>query len=150
MNNSLYTTIPKVELLPPMTPEEEAIDYATTFEQENLEVEIPNLFTVYCQIEKAFYEAGYNVTTASRPINEENPFKSNYGLQTPKKEVQFLTGGLDDFGIEYIVKSGAYKNASGRSTNKRFSFVELRNGIADYYKLYEKTDQIPFLVGDVQ
>ena len=151
MNNSLYTTIPpELEYLPEMTPEEEMDDYIHTFDSvpdENKLYEI-DLFRIYNGIDDAFLEAGYEVTTSSRPV-EGNPFKCIYGFETPKNELKYLTYVLDRLGVEYTVKSGAFKNADGRLTNKRFAFVELKNGISDYYKIYSKTDEIPYLCGDV-
>lgn len=151
MNNSLYTTIPpELEYLPEMTPEEEMDDYIHTFDSvpdENKLYEI-DLFRIYNGIDAAFLEAGYEVTNSSRPV-EGNPFQCIYGFETPKNELKYLTYVLDRLGVEYTVKSGAFKNADGRLTNKRFAFVELKNGISDYYKIYSKTDEIPYLCGDV-
>lgn len=151
MNNSLHTTIPpELEYYPEMTPEEEMDDYIRTFDNvpdENELYEI-DLFRVYNCIDSTFHETGYEVHTSSRPING-NPFKCTYGFETPKTEVEYLTNVLDRLGVEYTVKFGAFKNADGRLTNKRFAFVELKNGISDYYKIYSKTDEIPYLCGDV-
>lgn len=151
MNNSLYTTIPpELEYLPEMTPEEEMDDYLRTFDNvpdENEIIEI-DLWRVQSQLERTFFESGYNIHTTSRPI-AGNPFHCTFGFETPKDEVKYLTALLDDFKIKYAVKDGAFKNTSGRWTNKRNAYVELSNGINDYYKLYSKTDEIPFLVGDV-
>lgn len=150
MNNSLYTTIPKVDLLPPETPEEIELDYAATFDNAPDENELMkiDLWRVQSQLDRTFFESGYEVHTTSRPI-AGNPFHCTFGFDTPKDEVKYLTALLNDFGIEYTVKNGAFKNTSGRLTNKRNAYVELADGIDGYYKLYNKTDEIPFLVGDV-
>ena len=151
MNNGLYTTVPPtLEYLPEMTPEEEMADYIANFDNTPDENEIikMDLWRVLSQLDSAFHHSGYQVHTCSRSINR-NPFHCTHGLETPKDEVEYLTNILDTFGIGYTVKDGAYKNTSGRWTNKRNAYVELENGIDDYYKLYARTDEIPFLVGDV-
>lgn len=149
MNNSLYTTIPpELEFLPPMAPEEEMDDYMARFEPETPKVFEIDLFRVQNTINVTFHESGYSVEISSRPING-NPFHCTHGFETPKDEVSYLTDILDKFHIDYTVKDGAYKNTKGRWTNKKFAFVELSRGIEDYYRLYEKTDEIPYLVGDV-
>ena len=152
MDNSLYTTIPKeLEYLPDMTPEEEMEDYMRTFDPTQDEYDIRNidLFRVQSQLAGVFHSAGYEVEITSRPVDWRNPFEVTHGLETPKDEVEFLTDILDNFGIEYIVKDAAFKNVKGVYTNKNFAFIELAKGIEDYYRLYEKTDEIPCLVGDV-
>lgn len=152
MNNSLYTTIPKeLEYLPDMTPEEEMEDYLRTFDPTPDEHDIHqiDLFRVQSQLAGTFHSSGYEVELTSRPKEQGNPFVCTHGLETPKDEVEYITDLLDKFGIEYTVKDGAYKNVRGVYTNKNFVFIELANGIEDYYTLYSKTDEIPCLVGDV-
>lgn len=148
MNNSLFTTIPEEETVIPLTPEEEIMDYAQTFLPEDDPIWNIDLFRVQNTLNATFHESGYMVHISSRPING-NPFHCTHGFETPKDEVEYLTEILDSFGIKYTVKDGAYKNTSGRWTNKKFAFVELENGIQDYYRIYAKTDEIPYLVGDV-
>lgn len=152
MNNSLYTTIPKeLEYLPDMTPDEEMEDYMREFDPTPDEYDIRqiDLFRVQSQLAGTFHSSGYAVEITSRPKDPRNPFVCTHGLETPKDEVEYLTELLDKFGIEYTVKEGAFKNVNGVYTNMNFAFVELNNGIEDYYRLYEKTDEIPYLVGDV-
>ena len=148
MNNSLFTTIPEEETVIPLTPEEEIMDYAHTFLPEDDPIWNIDLFRVQNTLCVTFHESGYQVEITSRPING-NPFHCTHGFETPKDEVEYLTEILDSFGIKYTVKDGAYKNTKGIWTNKKFAFVELENGIQDYYRLYAKTDEIPYLVGDV-
>ena len=131
-----------------MTPEEELQNYANIFLPEDDPIWTIDLFRIQNGITGIFHETGYHVEITSRPI-KGNPFHCTHGLETPKDEVEYLTDILDSFGIKYTVKDGAYKNTNGRLTNKKFAFVELANGIKDYYLLYSKTDEIPYLVGDV-
>lgn len=149
VNNNIYTTItPELEDLSIMTPEEKLQDHANTFLPEDDPIWTIDLFRIQNGIAATFHETGYHVEIASRPING-NLFHCTHGLETPKDEVTYLTDILDKFHITYTVRDGAFKNTSGRWTNKRFAFVELHNGIKDYYTLYSKTDEIPYLVGDV-
>lgn len=148
MNNSLFTTDIHEDVMPPLTPEEKTTDYANTFLPEDDPIWTIDLFRIQNTLSATFHELGYYVEISSRPI-KGNPFHCTHGFDTPKDEVEYLTDILDSFGVKYIVKNGAYKNASGRLTNKKFAFVELHNGIKDYYVLYSKTDEIPYLVGDV-
>ena len=152
MNNSLYTTIPKeLEYLPDMTPEEEMEDYMRTFDPtpDPYDLMQIDLSRVQTQLAGIFHRSGYAVELTSRPKEQGNPSVCTHGLETPKDEVEYITDLLDKFGIEYTVKDGAYKNVRGVYTNKNFAFIELANGIEDYYTLYSKTDEIPCLVGDV-
>ena len=151
MNNSMYTTIPsELEYLPD-TPDEEMEDYMRTFDPtpDPYDIHQVDLSRVQTQLVGAFHSSGYEVEITSRPKEWGNPFACTHGFETPKDEVEYLTDLLDKFGISYTVKDGAYKNIRGVYTNKNFAFVELDNGIEDYYRLYEKTDEIPCLVGDV-
>lgn len=98
-------------------------------------------------IDHIFYKRNYYVCTTSRPI-KDNPFKYGYtwGLETPKIDLQYLLNILDDMGIEYTVKEGAFKDVKGRWTHKSFAFVELKYPEKAYRTIYNKQAEIPVLI----
>ena len=148
MDNSLYTTIPHEQEYPTIrTPDEEMMDYMNEYAPVNPEPEV-DLFHVQHGIDTAFISSGYNVQTTSRP-RENNIFKGyTYGVETPKKELDFLLPVLTDMGINFTVKNGMFARADGKRSHKTFAFVEFKNGIDDYYRLYNNRNQIPVLIGD--
>lgn len=145
MNNSLYTTDIKEEILPVLNPEEQLEDYIMEFAPVDPEPEI-DLWAVQHRIDVAFISSGFNVTTTSRPIRGNIFNGYTYGVETPKKELQYLLPVLNTIGISYTVKNGVFARADGKRAHKTFAFVEFENGIDDYYLLYGNRNQIPVLV----
>lgn len=147
MNNSLYTSNPPTldDFCDIVTPDMMEKDYMLEFAPVYDTIDDPVEDINANMIDHIFYKTNYFVCVTSRPI-KDNPFKCTWGLETPKIDLQYLLNILDDMGIEYNVKEGAFQDVNGRWTHKSFNFVELKNPEKAYRTIYNKQAEIPVLV----
>ena len=149
MNNSMYTTIPpEVEYIVPMSPDEEMEHYYSTCIEEPIDEPEITMREVKSEIDSMFYNSGYTAKCDDRPVDPEFFWRVNYGIQTPKKETKYVIPILEEIGIPYVVKEGAWRKVNGRLTGKSLNFIEFENGEDDYYTLFNNLHKIPVLIGE--
>lgn len=143
MDNGLYTTIaPEQEYPTLMTPEEEIMDYASTYINDEDVLEIFDdepIHNVRNYVASVFLK-GLNTQVNSIELHGE------WGLEIPKKDTEFISEILNLTGIQYTVKDARFLNIWGHWTHKSFDLIVIDDN--NFRVLARKLRNEIVIVGD--